>query len=72
MIYLFNVQMIIVCPSKGSVIEHYTNQSSGCEESRDTKTQDQISRAYEICRQNFIRCLGLVRDAIINSVNCVC
>ena len=32
MIYLFYVPMIIVCPSKGSVVEHYNTQSSGCEE----------------------------------------
>ena len=35
MIYLFYVQMIIVCPFKVSVVEHYSNPSSGCEESRD-------------------------------------
>ena len=34
--------------------------------------QDQISRAFEICRQYFIRYLGLVLEAFINSVNCVC
>ena len=32
MIYLFYVQMIIACPSEESVIEHYSNQSSGSEE----------------------------------------
>ena len=37
MIYLFYVQMIIVCPSKGSVMKHYNNQSSWCEESRDNR-----------------------------------
>ena len=49
-IYLFSVQMIIVCPSLGSVIEQYNNQSSGCEEKPRQPpimptTQDQISRA---------------------------
>ena len=56
MIYLFYVQMIIVCPSHGSVIEHYNNQLSGSEEKPSQSpimptTQNQISRAYKICRQ---------------------
>ena len=34
--------------------------------------QDQISRAFEICRQYVIQYLGLVLEGIINSVNCVC
>ena len=37
MIYLYYVQIIIVCASLGSVIEHYSNQSSGCVESRDNR-----------------------------------
>ena len=46
-IYLVYVQMIIVCPTQGSVIEHYNNQSSGCEEKRSQPhimltTQNQI------------------------------
>ena len=67
MIYLFYVQM-------RSVIEHYNNQSSGCEERpRQTPimptTLDKISRAYEICGQYYIHYVGPVLDAIINSVN---
>ena len=66
--------MIIVCPSKGSVIEHYNNQSSGCEEKPKQPpimptTQDQISRTFGICRQYFIRYIGLVLNVIINFVN---
>ena len=73
MIYLFYVQIIKVCPSYGSGIAHYNNQSSGCEEKLRQPpimptTQNQISRAYKICRQYFIRYLGLL-DATINSVN---
>ena len=70
MIYPFYVNMIIVCPSQGSAIEHYNNQSLGYEERPRqppimSMTENHISRAYGICRQYFIRYIGLL-DAIIN------
>ena len=38
MIYLFYVQMKIVCPSQVSVIQQYNNQSSGVKKSRDNRS----------------------------------
>ena len=66
-IYLVYVQMI-----KGSVIEQYSNQSSGCEESRDNcpicPRLGTKFREHTKC----VGSIGLVLDAIINSVNCIC
>ena len=49
------------------LIEQYSNQSSGCEESQTTRLGTKFRE-----HTKFVGSIGLVLDAIINSVNCIC